>query len=171
MDHLVITTIAKEYGIEPSLALALCEKESSFRPWAWNPEPKYRYLWDIFRNRPFRQLTPEENASEIPPEDFPTFRNVPRDAEWWGQQASWGLAQIMGAVARERGFSGEFFTELCDPKIGLPYSFMHLRGYLRRYGDTFHALEAYNGGPGKVGKNMEYASDVLAKQKKWAAAP
>lgn len=170
MDHLIIVSIAHEYGIEPSLALALCEQESTFDPWAHNPEPNYRYLWDVLRNRPFRKLTPQENASEIPPADFQTFPGVPRDTEWWDQQASWGMAQIMGAVARERGFMGRFLTQLCDPKIGLPLSFAHLRIYLHRYGGIFRALEAYNGGPGAVGHNPGYAQAVLEKQTKWAAA-
>jgi len=42
------------------------------------------------------------------------------------QRTSWGLMQIMGAVARERGFRG-WLTELCDPAVNLEWGCRHLR--------------------------------------------
>jgi len=42
------------------------------------------------------------------------------------QRTSWGLMQIMGAVARERGFRG-WLTELCDPQANLEWGCKHLR--------------------------------------------
>jgi len=161
--HDLIIQTADRFKVPQGLALAVCEQESSFDPWAWNPEPKYRYLWDVLLNKPFRKLTPAEDASEIPPLDFKSLRGVPADAEWWGQQASWGLMQVMGAVARERGFMGKFLSELCDPGVGLQYGCIHLAAYLRRYKEPFPALEAFNGGPGAVGKNEKYAREVLAR--------
>ena len=91
---------AAAHGLPPLLITALVEQESAGDPYAWNPEPRYRYLWDVKRNAPFRTPTEAERASEIPPHDFPTLGGD-RDQEWWGQQASWGLMQVMGAVARE----------------------------------------------------------------------
>jgi hypothetical protein len=161
--HDLIISSAGRFGVPRGLALAVCEQESAFDPWAWNPEPKYRYLWDVMAQRPFRTLTPAESASEIPPADFHAFRGVPADAEWWGQQASWGLMQVMGAVARELGFNGRFLAELCDPPTGLEYGCRHLAGYLKRFKEPFPALEAFNGGPGAVGKNADYAGEVLAR--------
>lgn len=163
LDHLLVVSLAHDHKIDPPLALALAEKESTFDRWAWNPEPRYRYLWDVHQNAPFRPLTAEENVSEVPPADFPSYHGVPRDAEWWGQQASWGMMQIMGAVARENGFVGRHFPQLCEPKVGLPLSFRHFSKYLARYHDVFRALEAYNGGPGAVGRNAKYATEVLAR--------
>jgi len=46
--------------------------------------------------------------------------------ELLGQQTSWGLMQIMGATARERGFRG-WLTELCDPATNLEWGCRHLR--------------------------------------------
>jgi hypothetical protein len=158
---------ADRFSVPRPLVLAICEQESAFDPWAWNPEPKYRYLWDIILAKPFRKLTPEEGASEIPPTDFTAHRGVPADAEWWGQQASWGLMQVMGSVARERGFQGRFLSELCDPLVGLKYGCLHLAGYLKRFKDPYPALEAFNGGPGAVGKNPKYAGEVLARIEKF----
>ena len=161
--HDLIVQTADRFKVPRGLALAVCEQESSFDPWAWNPEPKYRCLWDLLMQKPFRKLTPAEIASEFPPKDFRAPRGVPTDAEWWGQQASWGLMQVMGAVARERGFMGKFLSQLCDPGVGLPYGCIHLAAYLQRYKEPFPALEAYNGGPGAVGKNAKYAREVLAR--------
>jgi soluble lytic murein transglycosylase-like protein len=161
--HDLIISAADRFSVPRPLVLAVCEQESSCDPWAWNPEPRYRYLWDILLEKPFRKLTPAEEASEIPPLDFFSFKGVPADAEWWGQQASWGLCQVMGAVAREHGFLGRFLSQLCDPPVGLEYGCRHLSGYLKRFGDPFPALEAFNGGPGAVGKNAKYAGKVLAR--------
>ena len=161
--HDLIVAAANQYRISPALALAVCEQESSFDPWAWNPEPRYRYLWDVLLAKPFRKLTPAEEASEYPPMDFRAYRGVPSDAEWWGQQASWGLMQVMGAVAREHGFMGRFLSQLCDPEIGVEIGCRHLAAYLRRFKDPFSALEAWNGGPGAVGHNAQYAKEVLSR--------
>lgn len=79
--HDLIISAADRYSIPRPLALAVCEQESAFDPWAWNPEPKYRYLWDVLLSKPFRKLTPAEDASEIPPLDFRAYRSVPVDAE------------------------------------------------------------------------------------------
>lgn len=161
--HDLIVSVAGRAGVPPPLALAVCEQESAFDPWAWNPEPKYRYLWDVLMDKPFRKLTSAEDASEFPPPDFRSYRGVLADAEWWGQQASWGLMQIMGAVSRELGFKERFLSQLCDPTAAVMLGCRHLAAYLRRYKDPFPALEAYNGGPGAVGHNEKYAKEVLAR--------
>jgi len=106
-------------GLRASLISALIMVESGGRRYAWRPEPRYHYLWDIRRGSPFRPLTRFESASESPPADFPAPRGTSSTAEWWGQQASWGLMQIMGAVAREQGLQGPDLPVLCDPAINL----------------------------------------------------
>lgn len=143
---LMIADAARNYTLPVDVLVALVLVESSGNPWAYNPEPHYRYLVDIRTGKPFRPLSVSEIASERPPDDFPSLPGVPRDAEWWGQQASWGLLQVMGAVARENGFSGKFLTELCDPWTGLDYGARHLRHQLNRYGDLRDAVVAYNTG-------------------------
>ena len=161
--HGLIVAAADRYVIPRPLALAVVEQESAFDPWAWNPEPKYRYLWNLRTNQPFRKLTPAEIASEVPPLDFKAYLGVSADAEWWGQQASWGLYQIMGAVAREYGFRGRFLSQLCDPAVGVELGCRHLGVLLRRFKNPFSALEAWNGGPGAVGHHPKYANEVLAR--------
>jgi hypothetical protein len=145
-----------------SLVKAVCRQESSFRPWAWNPEPRYRYLWDIKKQAPFRPLTAEENASEIPPPDFPAPPGVDRDAEWWGQQASWGLMQLMGAVPREYGFPCQDLPELCDVTLNLWYGCRHLSVLLGRHRTWAATLSAYNSGSPTSERGRQYAAKVIA---------
>lgn len=158
-----IIAVANRHAIPQHLLAAICAKESSFEPWAWNPEPPYKYLWDVSQNTPFRALTTQERASEVPPVDFPRLGGD-RDQEWWGQQASWGLAQCMGAVAREHGFRGVFFTKLCDPEIGLEFSCRLLKKLLTRY-DQADAVSAYNAGRPTIDNHDKYVRPILA----WSA--
>ena len=114
----LIQSAAARHALPELLVIAVVEVESAGNSWAWNPEPRYRYLWDVKRGRPFRPLTEAERASEIPPDDFSCIAGD-RDQEWWGQQASWGLMQVMGAVAREHGFRGPYLTELSVPELSI----------------------------------------------------
>lgn len=160
-----IQTAAKLHALDPTLVAALVKIESRFDPWAWNPEPQYRYLWDVKARAPFRQMTPEEQLSEYPPPDFPCFAGDP-DQEFWAQQASWGLMQVMGAIAREEGFIGPYIPALCQPTIGLMAGCSHLARQLTwAGGNVQRALAAYNGGHWKNDKppyrNAEYAAKVL----------
>jgi soluble lytic murein transglycosylase-like protein len=160
-DLIVSTATAR--GLSPNLVEAFVLQESSGNTWAWNPESAYRYLWDVRAQRPFRLLTLAERASEIPPDDFYSVAGD-RDNEWWAQQASWGLLQIMGALARELGFVGPFLTELCDPAINLRLGCLHLsRLMVWAHGDMRMAAAAFNGGRGGHTKPdpQRYASHVM----------
>lgn len=145
-------------GLDPALVKAIIEQESSWESWAWNPEPRYRFLMNVRLWIPFRSLTPEERASEIPPPDFPVLMGD-RDQEWWGQQASWGLMQIIGGVARECGFKGPYLPELLNPEINLRFGCRHLIKKLKAAGqDVIKALLAWNGGG-----NPNYPQEVVAR--------
>ena len=148
-------------GMDPLLIEAQVWVESGSNPWAWNPEVKYKYLWNVKTNAPFRALKAFEDAGHVPA-DFPTLGGD-RDQEFWGQQASWGLLQIMGAVAREVGFTGVYLTALCDPTTGLIYALKHLAALLQwAQGDESKALAAYNGGRAFGAPSAAYAAKVLA---------
>jgi len=145
----LIKTAAGAHGLDARVVAALVQVESGGEAWAWNPEPKYQYFWNVRFQRPFRAITPQEILSESAPADFPTLAGD-RDQEWWGQQASWGLMQIMGAVAREYGFRGSYLTQCCDPTTNLDIGCAHLSRLLAwSNGNVDAALAAYNGG--KVG--------------------
>jgi soluble lytic murein transglycosylase-like protein len=72
--------------------------------------------------------------------------------------------QVMGQTARERGFSGKFLSELCDPATGLDAGcelFAHKLAVAG--GKVEHALALWNGGA-----NPSYASQVLARVASYA---
>lgn len=162
-DEIVLA--AGAVHISPLLVEALTVVESGSDPYAWNPEPRYRWLWNVRTRRAFRAVTESELAAKFPPKDFPAIQGDP-DQEWWAQQASWGLTQVMGAVAREAGFIGPYLTALTDVETNLAYGTAHLAALLVwAKGDYTRALSAYNGG--KAGnaappfRNQGYASKVL----------
>lgn len=163
-----------KHGLSLPLVLGVIETESSGDTWAYNPEPKWQYLWDCLRRQPFRAVTKDELRSELPPPDFPApARGVDADAEWWAQQASWGLMQVMGAVAREMGYGGPFLTALCDPEIGLNVGCAKLARLLRTWGNPEMAVCAYNRGhvgyvPGtREFLNQAYVSKVTSAATAW----
>ncbi|HUX29471.1 MAG TPA: lytic transglycosylase domain-containing protein [Thiobacillus sp.] len=98
---------ATKHGLDPRLICALCKVESSWIPWAVRHEPNYKWLYGKLED------------------GYPGTV----DTELAMQRTSWGLLQIMGAVARERGFRG-WLTELCDPSVNLEWGCKHLRWML-----------------------------------------
>lgn len=160
---------ARTHALHAGLLQAQVIVESNGDPWAWNPEPRYRYLWNVKANGPFRQLTQVELNAGTPPADFRSLAGDP-DQEWWAQRASWGLLQVMGAVARERGFKGAYLTQLADPATNLGIGCAHFVALLKwANGDAEMALAAYNGGKaGNVARpfrNAAYADRVMQKLK------
>lgn len=163
----IVREEASRFFLRPEVVLALIEVESNGNEYAWNPEPHFRYFWNVRSNQAFRRPTEEELDAKTPPKDFPCLAGDP-DQEWWAQQASWGLMQVMGAVAREQGFRGPYLSELCDPGVNIDHGCRKLWSQLRwAKGDYEQALAAYNGGRGgneiKPFRNAAYAQKVLAK--------
>lgn len=133
---------AKEHGINPALVYAICIKESALDPWAMRFEAGWRW-W----------LNPTRWARRV---------GVSARTEQVAQQCSWGLMQIMGTVARERGFAGDL-PNLCAPKVGLDYGCRHVKYLFGRYSDVRHVLSAYNTGRPETKVGRAYAADVLKK--------
>lgn len=146
--------------LSPALVLAIIWVESHGHPWAYNPEPPYQWLYDVRGRRAFRRLTAAERTSEFPPADFPAPPGVDPDAEFWGQQASWGLMQVMGAVGRERGYMGTYLSGLSNPRMSVEYGTAHLRWLDQHFakGDPWAMVGMYNGGPGNP--NADYIGKV-----------
>lgn len=161
----LIVTAATTRGLAPDLVEAVVLQESDGNEWAWNPEPAYKYLWNVRTQKPFRALTYAELASEKPPVDFPMLAGD-RDQEWWAQQASWGLMQVMGALARELGFVGPYIGEIYKPELNLQLGCKNLAALMKwAGGNERNALAAYNGGRGgyKLPDPQRYADEVLAR--------
>jgi soluble lytic murein transglycosylase-like protein len=129
---------AKKYGLEPSLFCALIEQESAWNPWSIRFEP-------AFLERYVKTMSVSET-------------------EKIARSTSWGIAQVMGQVAREHSFTGKFLSELCDPTVGLEYGAKVLADKMKRAkGDKRQGLLYWNGGG-----RPAYADEVLARVSKYA---
>lgn len=127
----ILDLAATRHSLPPGLVLCIAHAESALDTYAIRVEPAYRWLWDVTHRRPF-PATQQQAATRVPPANFPAPRGISRSTEWIGQQTSWGLMQVMGAVAREYGFVGHF-TALCDPAVGADYGCRHLAQLARRH--------------------------------------
>jgi hypothetical protein len=160
-----VERVAARHRLDADLVQAICLVESEGRRHAWNPEPKYRWFWDVKAKRPFRRVTDAEIASKFPPDDFYApqgWRGKEADAEWWGQQASWGLMQVMGAVAREFGFQEVDLPRLSEASYGLELGCAVLARRMKwAHGDVLKAAAAYNAGEGGWLNGQGYAAKVL----------
>jgi soluble lytic murein transglycosylase-like protein len=124
-----IHAAANEQGIDPELFQAICTVESSLIPNAVRFEYKYRW--------------------HFKPEVWARKYHFSTDTEKAFQSFSYSLPQIMGAVMREYGFTGNFQECLgpdADHKVPLKYGAMHLKRFLVRHGKMDEAIAAYNAG-------------------------
>lgn len=162
----LIARAAELHGLDPTLVAAVVEQETaeSWDPWVSRWELRYRWLWHptMGSARPL-----SVGAWLEIPADWPAWLpwKISGSTEFIAQKHSWGLMQLMGANARELGFSRPL-TELSRAHLGLEYGCRFLRRQLDRYaGDVALALEAYNDGRGDgMGPGVEYAREVLERK-------
>lgn len=113
--------------VTPELLGAIVMTESSGQQNATRFEPKYRWLYQ--------------------PERLAALMGVAVEVELNDQKTSWGLCQVMGAVAREYGFIREL-PLLLRPQANLAMAVRHLHNYAKRYSDLDDVISAYNDGDG-----------------------
>ena len=147
----IIAEKALAHDLDSRLVIAVIEQESGGNPWAMRHEPKFRWFWNVATGTPWHGPAVAEAFAHLP--------GCSRETEFEGQRTSWGMMQVMGAVARERGFKGAFLSELADPATGIEYGCRHLSGLLKRAnGDVRHGLLRFNGGG-----DLDYPNKVLAR--------
>ena len=130
---------ARLHGLDGALVCAVIEQESEWNTYAIRFEP-------AFEKRYIHPALPQA----------PTTEEISR-------AMSFGLMQVMGEVARERGFKGKFLTALCDPEIGLPIGCEWLKHIMDNHGgDVAASLQRWNGGG-----NPHYAFEVMARIDKY----
>ncbi len=141
----------KHPEIRTELILAMVFQESGGERYAYRFEPGYTYFYNFKAKRPLHANWKSDEANR---EFALTELGV---TEFHAQSASWGLLQIMGAVAREYGFSGPM-PELCDPELNIRLGTKYLWIYGHKSGklSTEQALARYNG-------SAIYAAEVLEK--------
>lgn len=152
----MVREVAEQYGLDPATFCALVETESSWDAAATRFEPGYRYL--IAANgEPIRW----PSGSGLKPPQLSW-------SEFIAQKTSWGLCQVMGAVAREAGFDGTFGQLLIEPRLGVVIGAQLLARHAARY-PIDEALGAYNAGPGNRSSaaGQAYAGKVMARRGKY----
>ena len=127
------TEIAKEHNLEARLVFAVIQVESNWNTYAFRYEPNFRWLWNV-----------EEAAKK---------NHVTVDSMVFAQKTSFGLLQVMGAVAYEHELMNEenpherLPTVLCNPWHGIVYGCRHLQLKSDLYGpDPELIYAAYNAG-------------------------
>lgn len=141
----LIQSYAAQFDLPEWLVGAIVRVESGNSPWAMRYEPTfYRlYIADL-------QVYPISPCSLM--------------TEKMGRATSWGLMQIMGQVARERGFTGAFLSSLCQPEMGLEWGCRQLVHLTARYkvSESWEpVIRAYNGGNPRA-DNLDYVKKVMA---------
>jgi hypothetical protein len=102
----LVADIAGGFFLPRDLVVAIIRVESGGNPQAMRYEPGY------LRNHV------EQNPRR--------FGDVSLDTERIGRSLSWGPMLLVGQIARERGFQGAYFTELCDWEVGVEWGCRHL---------------------------------------------
>lgn len=139
-----IDDVADTENVPKNLIGAIIQTESSGNKFACRFEPGYKYLYK-----------PKEFAKDI---------GITEATETIFQMTSWGLCQIMGAVARETGLKGHIF-QLLDEQINIQYCCKIIKKLAQRYTERDDIIAAYNAGiPTKqlngLYKNQVYVDKV-----------
>jgi len=151
-----INEVAKKFKLDPHLVAAIVYAESNFSTYAIRFESHYRWLFKVKR--------------------IAKLKNISYASEEALQRFSYGLMQVMGAVATERGYQG-FLPELCTkPGLGLYYGCEYFSHILKRYGyDVGMTLAAYNAGSPIIDKNtgkyvnQRYVDKILLKYEEYVS--
>lgn len=145
----IIHSVAAIHGIDPDLLAALVMEESRGDQWDVRYEPRWKHF-----------VTPEVFAKRL---------GISVETEKRLQAMSWGPAQVMGAVARQHGFTLELTRLSADPALALKYSCMHLAWLNQRCLSEADLIASYNGGWGALKKagdrysNQKYVDAVSAR--------
>ena len=150
----LVREAAARYDLPPALMCALVETESAWDPWAARYEPAFftRYL--------------DKSAIHMVVREF--CRNakfyISFDTELHERATSRGLFQMLGQVARERGYVGPI-AKLHEPATACDLGCQHFRRLLdRNAGDVSRALARWNGGG-----DAQYPERVLGRVAKYEA--
>jgi hypothetical protein len=133
------------YGVDAFWVLAIILQESGANRYQIRYEPNYKYLFH--------------------PETFANILKISTATEVESQKISWGLGQIMGALAREQGHQG-LMAELIDPETNIHHMCRFIRTIKKDAPDTDAVFAMYNGGKGalirKTSKypNQKYVDSV-----------
>jgi soluble lytic murein transglycosylase-like protein len=142
----VITDVASRENVPVNLLAAIVFVESGGNKHAARFEKDYKY---VFQTKKFAL---EANTTET--------------TEMMLQMTSWGLCQIMGAVARENGISGPMM-KIIDPEVNLTIACRLIKKLASKHSQRDDIIASYNSGSpiktidGKY-RNQAYVDKVNA---------
>ena len=143
------------YKVPGNLLLGLIRTESRGMPGVMRYERKYKWLHQ--------------------PHLWAKKYGWTEETEEQLQKFSYGLAQLMGATARDNGFDSHFFR-LLEPTIGASWGASHLFSLFKRYGSWDDAISAYNQGTPKRNRftgryrNQNYVDKVRQAEREFNGA-
>ena len=142
----IIKVNAVRFDVPQDLAVAVAQIESAFDPFAIRYEPGWKYFTDTVR--------------------YAELNMIAQQTEKILQACSFGVMQVMGAVARELGFR-ENLLKLSRVSVGSEYGCLKLSQLLRKYGTEEEAVSAYNAGsprrtPENTFVNQAYVDKIFA---------
>jgi hypothetical protein len=129
----LVDTIAKAQGVQPAWVKAIISQESGWNSYALRYEVNYRWLHQ--------------------PEIYAKHPLISISTEIISQKMSWGLGQIMGALAREQGHPG-LMPELLKPEVNIQHICTRIKTLRNISTEVLDIFAMYNGGPGAVKKTL-----------------
>ena len=140
----VIEEVSQEQNVPAAILAAIVQTESGANRHGIRFESQYKYLFKT-----------KENAQE---------NRITEATETVMQMTSFGLTQVMGAVARELGLKGTIF-QLLEPEVNLTYCALLLKRLAKKYTQKDDLIAAYNAGSAIKGmdgkyKNQQYVDKV-----------
>ena len=147
---MLIMSIANFNNVDPDLAVAIAETESSFDEYACRFEANWKYAFNC--------------------ESFANNAKISEDTERMLQMCSFGMMQVMGTVARELGFRGNLL-HLTKPELGIRFGCLKLKELLAKYSYQDDVIAAYNSGsPRKIQDGRYYNQTYVNKVRGFYAA-
>lgn len=123
----IVKQKALKHGLDFRIIAAIAWRESAGNPWAMRYEPQYKWLYK------------EEALAKKCGCSLETMINM--------QKSSWGLMQVMGAVAYENGFpQNEWVTKLMVPSESLEFGCRLLSKLWDREKEAVRMVASYNAG-------------------------
>lgn len=140
------------FPVDNSLILAMVWQESAGDPWAIRYESRYQYFYDLKTKKSLYKKGTRFGSNRI------NALSVLGETEFHMQSTSFGLLQIMGAVAREYGFVDKYLTTMCNAEFNIEVGLRVIKKYYELTGNVEKMLLRYNGGG-----NKNYPQEVIAK--------
>lgn len=140
-----IDDAAEAENVPADLLGAIVQTESSGNQFALRAETKHAWIIDPATHKKTGLSLRSHYVYLWKPEECARQAGVTTDTEIWSQVASWGLCQLMGAVARELGLKGPI-VQLLQVDTNLKYAALLLKRLAKRYDKADDILAAYNAG-------------------------